>query len=322
MRLQCAICTGFGLAIAYLNSSPLVSQSRNVPAIWISPTTSSVGDLKPISRYRDNIDFVIDRKAFPQFLPIGELETVAWYKDGLGNAGHHYGTGFLISPCYVITNNHVVFSAIRPEPEKDYSLLFRVGLPPDGKAFLGNTKAIPVVWGTLGAAQRDDWAILKLTTCVGARPDIGWMEASELPASEVTGKKVGVAGYTGDHSRGVLSFGIGLAGMRDRANGMFRHSASSAPGESGAPVMINENGVLKVLGIDTLEFLGNGGGNIFDTYTERFANEFTAIAAIFKNNDIKAMIENDRRRVGHNPARLVLDPTWPEGVIAPVTRPQ
>jgi V8-like Glu-specific endopeptidase len=216
----------------------------------------------------------------------------------------------LISPCYIITNHHVVFGDdLRPVPGKDYSMKFRVGVGAAvDTAFLGNTIATPVAWGERGACNTDDWAIMKLKTCVGARADIGWMETSKKTVQQLVGVDIAVAGFAGDHQRGELSFSTGRAMAIDPANGFLKHSASAVGGQSGGAVMVKEDGVLKLAGMHTLEFFDRANNtNKFDTYTDRYSNEFISIEDIVSRPDVKMLLDEDRAAHGGvNPAAVRL----------------
>ena len=61
------------------------------------------------SRFLDNPDIVVDRSVETRLAPIGELESVATVTDGKGNLGNRRGTGFIVSPCFLMTAAHVVF---------------------------------------------------------------------------------------------------------------------------------------------------------------------------------------------------------------------
>lgn len=268
-------------------------------------SASFSGMLSLASRYRDNPQVIVNRRASYPFSPIGELESVSITRDITGTEVRSYGTGVLISPCYVITNHHVVFGDdIRPIRGKDYTMKFRIGVGVTSDvAFLGNTVATPATWGNKGAANTNDWAILRLKTCVGGRLDTGWMEVSSKSAADLIGADVAVAGYAGDRGRGEMSLSVGKAVSIDPANNFLRHSASAVAGESGAAVMIRENGMLKLVGMHTLEFTDrDSDNNVFDIYTDDHTNEFITVSYIVSREDIKAMLDEDKARYIANPA--------------------
>ena len=126
------------------------------------------------NRYTDNPDINVNRVVETQFAAIGELESTAMVENADSDGNRRYGTGFLVSPCYAITNAHVVFGdQLEPLSADKYAMIFRVGVSAF-KPFLGNTIATPVVWGkqTKNRGQ-NDWVLLRLRSCIGGRADIG-----------------------------------------------------------------------------------------------------------------------------------------------------
>ncbi len=282
------------------------SQARDAIAGFQKlPTFNGEAKLQKVSRYEDNMDYVVDRRVETQFAPIGELESVGTGRDSRGQEVRFYGSAVLISPCYVITSHHVAFQGdTEPVEGKDYSMKFRVGVSSNPEsAFLGNTVATPVKWGRLGACNANDWAIMKLKTCVGARPDIGWMEVSKSSAEQLVSKNIASAGYAGDRARGSLSFSVGKATKVNPVNGLVKHSASYAPGQSGGAVMVVEDGILKLVGLNTTEYVDHKtGSNQFGTYSDEKANEFFSISEVVNRADIKAMLDADKAQYETNPA--------------------
>lgn len=266
------------------------------------------GGLRPtfqrISRYRDNFDITVDRRQYPQFSFVGELESLTDTTDG-DHVGKVYGTGVLISPCYVLTNHHVAFGGeIRPADPAFHLFRFRIGVGAEpGTAFLGNTIAMPVMWGNRGTANVNDWAILRLRTCVGARSDTGWIEPSSKTSQDLVGLSAAVVGFAGDASRGMLNVSIGKLTGIESANGFLMYSASAVAGESGAPVMVREDGELRLVALHTVEFVDKAhGSNVFDTYSDEYANIGIPIESIMSNSDVRKLIDYDKSKWGMNPA--------------------
>lgn len=54
------------------------------------------------NQFRDNPAHVVDRANVPWTSPIGELERIST-QDGKPVEEHAVGTGFLVSPCYIMT---------------------------------------------------------------------------------------------------------------------------------------------------------------------------------------------------------------------------
>ena len=259
-----------------------------------------------VNLYEDNMGSSVDRNVETQFSAIGELEANAVTKDKNGKDVRSYGSAVMISPCYIMTNHHVAFGDDpTPLPGKDYSMKFRVGATPNA-AFIGNTEATPVKWGNLGMCGANDWAIMKLKSCVGARADIGWMEGSKMTARDLVAQSadVAVGGYAADHKRGDLSIGVGKVKGFDKPANMLKYSAPMAHGMSGGAVIVMEDGILKLAGINAV---GKHNGavkeqTVYSKYSDENANEFLSANEVLNRADIKEMLDEDKAAVGPNPA--------------------
>jgi tetratricopeptide (TPR) repeat protein len=177
----------------------------------------------------------------------------------LGADGSALGTGFLVSPCHVLTAAHVV-----SEPEgisADQVLLFFIGsgnLGPEyyeANSFAELSPARPVVWGESrqlhkgSTADRreawqkagwDDWALLKLDKCLG---DEGYGYLSLLPIStkdftrEGNTRPITSIGLPADHNNEKLTIdpACTLFGQVDSTG--WQHDCTSMPGNSGGPIL-------------------------------------------------------------------------------------
>lgn len=91
------------------------------------------------------------------------------------------GTGFLVSPCHVLTNFHVAFAADPKHPSAAVKVDFYYGQGRDD-GYAAHIRASPVDHPELGVHGwgkqdpfdlSDDWALLRLESCIGAR--LGYM---------------------------------------------------------------------------------------------------------------------------------------------------
>ncbi len=83
------------------------------------------------------------------------------------------GTGFLISPCLVMTAYHVVFGNTRRVPTGNERAIFKVASQ--------DVVAKPVAYGGYRDLKHslyleDDWAILRLDQCIGNQRSVGWLQ--------------------------------------------------------------------------------------------------------------------------------------------------
>jgi hypothetical protein len=101
-------------------------------------------------------------------------------------------TGFLVSPCYALTNFHVAFGTTGQGNTEDHQSLF---FTTDELKYTKITTQA-VVWGDFYSTESEDWILLKLDTCVGN--SIGWLEIDLRRSGELYNKEVAMAGYPGD----------------------------------------------------------------------------------------------------------------------------
>ena len=177
----------------------------------------------------------------------------------LGAQGAALGTGFLVSPCHVLTAAHVI-----AEPEgisADQVVLFFVGngeLGPEYKeahSFAALSPARPVVWGESrdfdsgSTADRraawlkagwDDWALLKLDQCLGDE-GYGYFKLQPVSTEEMTvnGGAIAItsAGLPADHDNDRITMdpACTLLGQIDSTG--WQHDCTTLPGNSGGPLI-------------------------------------------------------------------------------------
>ena len=261
------------------------------------------------NEYRDNPSIVVDRSVETQFLPIGELVSDRVVSQTIGRdanakiiSSNLVGTAFLVSPCYILSAAHVLFGQNeQPKPGVDYTMNFFVGVG-SHNGFSGSLKAVPDLTLTSYDAKTD-WTILKLPDkkCIGILPQVGYFEVSGKRLA--SGDQALALGY------GNLSNASGGALMRSSGkiisfdqNGIFQFTGSFVTGSSGGPVLILENGTVKVIGLVTSE-RDIKGVQVYPTYTTKTANNIQSAYDILNNPAVKATLDADKARFGNvNPA--------------------
>ena len=162
---------------------------------------------------------------------------------------HSYGTAFLISSCHVLTNYHVALPTDRVSTSGAGSdLTFYIGGPSGGQPYTDKTHARVVAWGNyvvndggrIHYMPINDWAVLKLDACLGAR--YGYMDLTPMPAPAVDalGLPLATAGFPGDHAHDVL---WGVHDCEIHATGfgaMWLHDCSTTEGSSGSPIFFRD----------------------------------------------------------------------------------
>lgn len=292
MRIYRMFCVAVGLGA--IMSAASFAQFENGPPARI----------QSINRFADNPPQAVDRMKALIMLPLGELETNRETgKDATGKPEYGHGTAFLVSPCYIITNFHIIYGIPKPhKPGLDYSMLFNIGPVADPNAVPWAIRTIPARVVFAGNYQENgpgDWAVLKLDKCVGGPPyNLGWFETLSLPNEKLLGAPVTVAGFAGDHKYGTLSIGSGkVTGVAE--NGLLMFSASMAHGQSGGPIFAGVKGrAPMVVGLNVRMRVYKGDKSIqFDTYSDYRANEFISIGTIVDDPKIKAALDADREGV-------------------------
>ena len=267
-----------------------MTSSRLVFAVAMLLT--SLATSAEANRFADNPEFVIDRKSEAWTGPIGELQSIRQKverRDTQTATITNAGTGFLVSPCYVLTAAHVVYGDdLTPVPGTDYRMKFRAGTGVTSP-FAGNTTATPVASGFRDEGGRNDWALLRLNNCIGKRSEIGWLETSEahLPNRQ-DNRAVADAvalGYATLKERGNLSAESGTLTYEERNSGLKIFTGSMNPGESGGPVMILENGLLNVFALNK----GSSATGL---------SMVQSIYEVVNRPNVKAMLDQDKAEWG------------------------
>lgn len=169
------------------------------------------------------------------------------------------GTGFLVSPCHIMTAAHVV--AGNGGISADQVLLFFAGTGRLGPADLGadyfgaRSPARPVVWGDYqptaegdeaarpAASRKDswnDWALLKLDRCLG---DDGFGHFDLLPIAtrdftrSIGRRAVTAAGHPADRGNRDLTMDPSCTLLGQVQEAGWQHDCTTLPGNSGGPVL-------------------------------------------------------------------------------------
>ncbi len=130
---------------------------------------------------------------------------------------------------------------------------FEIGI--DGRTAVHSARVTAyLVADTTGQKITDksetDWALLRLDRPLGsALGYLGIRALGEVPLEQVQNMIVYQAGYswdTGDH----LSGNIGCAILQFAGNNMLQHNCDTTHGDSGSPLMIEDNGLYYVVATD------------------------------------------------------------------------
>jgi lipoprotein NlpI/V8-like Glu-specific endopeptidase len=175
------------------------------------------------------------------------------------------GTGFLVSPCHVLTAYHVAAGGARVD-ETTVSTFYigdgGIGPDfPDLNRFAESAVARPVVWGRyvrladesnlLARAQSverngwEDWALLELDTCLGAAPHgYGHLELAPVTTREIMRGGANIparsVGLPGDKTAQSLWEDPTCRLIGQIYASGWQHDCITIPGNSGGPILIED----------------------------------------------------------------------------------
>ena len=236
------------------------------------------------------------------YMPIGSVITadaVPTAFDG-SKSSRTRGTGFLVSPCHVLTNYHAVFGLDPDAPTRDraYRVNFVVGDGPLQRTVSGE----PVYWGAFNRKVEHDWALVKLDTCVGSDPVIGWMELHAQPPESMLGLQVTLAGFPSDRPRDRLWLqpSCQVRSMQSGTNKVL-HDCAVVVGASGGPIIDPYQRNPAVVAIQCGEL--NSTRELVASYDPRYANTAVTVAEIFQTPGVESTLAADKAAfAGPNPA--------------------
>lgn len=195
---------------------------------------------KPIPYIPNDPRRPIDRKAKPEYNPIGTLKT---------KAGR--GTAWLGNECLVWTAKHVI-------GEKNIigqKVTFSVGRSnTPGKDFENTVEGVVVASGNQDGLRDDqpseDWALVKLKTSIGRK--VGFINTAQYSVEDaLTCTTLEVAGFPGEKNIKKLWYQTNCpVYTEDSGRDGFSIGCSATPGNSGGPLLCREtDGSLNAIGI-------------------------------------------------------------------------
>ncbi len=253
------------------------------------------------------------------YAPVGSVTTDATVpaSDDGARRIRTRGTGFLVSPCYVLTNYHAVFGLAfdGPDRDRDYSVTFAVGPDPDYQ-FRWRIQGKPVRWGAFNRRKEHDWALVKLEGCVGGQADVGWMELAGESGADLSGAKVSLAGYPADKT-GVAIWVQPSCRIEGPQPGTAKvlHDCAVHAGASGGPLIGRTEGGQVAVAIQCGEL--NAVSDPLGRYDSRHANTAVTVAEVMQDAEARRLIEEDRALFpGPNPAQAPPQPPAEPRLVA------
>jgi lipoprotein NlpI/V8-like Glu-specific endopeptidase len=175
------------------------------------------------------------------------------------------GTGFLVSPCHVLTAYHVAAGGERVDETTASTFYVGDGKTgpdfPDLNRFAESSPARPVLWGRyvrlneesnlLVRAQSverngwEDWALLELEKCFGGKPyNYGYLKLAPVSTREIMKGGANIAarsvGLPGDKSARSLWEDPTCRMIGQIYASGWQHDCITIPGNSGGPILIKD----------------------------------------------------------------------------------
>ena len=236
-----------------------------------------------------------------QFAPIGSItsenDQVVGGKNQPGLKATIHGTAFLVSPCLIMTNSHVVFgNNLNPASPEKYKMKFEAG--EKGGANYEIAEATPIKFGLRGSLTDyvNDWTLLQLDKgrdgkCMGER--IGWLNPVNTDENAIDHQLFTAAGFPSDRSKDQLTIQKDCRLIYNEANGdaILSTTCPGVTGNSGGPVLtMSETGAPQVVGMMTSS--NDPTGKIYKSLDKKNMNFAVESTAVFQ--DVHLEIAKDR----------------------------
>jgi hypothetical protein len=229
-------------------------------------------------------------------------------------------TGFMVSPCYMLTNYHAVFGKLGGIDSSNIGNFTVTVYPQDGAPILARPELKGKADDSGARINSNDWALLRLDQCIGEK--IGWMERGDIDTAAEHGFTYYIAGFPGDlagvnpRADLVMSGGCALrvpmtikfyqdsnGKIISDSSGRFKSSFTDVPiddrvrsyygeihhdcpmtsGASGAPIFyIDQNGVPRYVAINAAD--SEGRLTPYEKWTSETSNYAAGLGCTFPKN--------------------------------------
>lgn len=174
------------------------------------------------------------------------------------------GSGFLVSPCHVLTNIHVVFD--QQPAVKGKNVFFSVGQTGSAtQPFLKtNVSGLVVAHGTSDDSISSDWVVIKLSKPVGN--DVRYVPMYQMDSAQMVKHHVITAGFpadlaTRDNNLSKMYGDLDCKVIGMNGFGHISHTCQTTGGQSGSPMVIKspKDGKYYAIGMATAKHHGSSG---------------------------------------------------------------
>ncbi len=266
------------LAVAYENSSRVSDQNTTMEAGFCAPGMECYASaarsqdpmLLKVARHLQDRQIPVSHAKGTELAPIGAL-----FNRTLQDA---HSTAFLVGECHILTTahsvvgkkntQHVSYNPKFNDPKialKNVKMEFYVGQT-STTPFAEKATATVEVMGKFNPFNQnddEDWALLRLSECLGTKEKYGYFELFDAKLEQVQGKEgfFSLAGFPGDRP---MESGVWLdpkctvhgAALDGSLNHNWAMDCNTVGGMSGAPLMRKSNdGKIYVFGLTTTQIV-------------------------------------------------------------------
>ena len=236
------------------------------------------------------------------YAPIAKVNTLEQTPLDDGRMLRQRGTGFMVSPCLLVTNVHAVFGqTVSPERVAIAGPRVEASFATASNPAL-RIPGVPVAWGSRANGGVDDWALVRLGECVGAREDIGWFYLDGGPERGLAEFELQTAGWPGDLAG--LQAHVGCRIYSVTADHAALNDCANRPGASGSPLILERGGVPMVVAFQRGQ--RNQADTVLPAFSSDRANTAVTVNRLMSHPDVAALILADRAALGRpNPFGLL-----------------
>jgi hypothetical protein len=163
-----------------------------------------------------------------------------------GSVGISEANGVIISPCYAITNAHVLYGTREKiEEYSDFLVDFYFGVSRDTEKFRWRVTGSPRRSGAMTLAGGGDWALVKLANCPGKR--VGWPALDVRTPEELRGTPLRMFAILPTQNGGAVSLTTCRAVGVELWTGALTHTCFAKHGMSGAGLFTNDGKLAALL---------------------------------------------------------------------------
>jgi len=211
-----------GERVQHLLSLPVVADSRMMDIIEFGRMIHA--EMSALTR--TDLTNIADR--------LGRVENRRPITSG-GTTGLGTANGVMISPCYMLTNYHVVFGdETNPRPQGDYSVYFYIGRGP--KDFKYRLDGRPIHWGHKTGDGGQDYAIVQIPKCPGKV--LGWVAPKPVKHPDLIGRDISMAAIPATSDDGKIAISHCTALSREVVSNLLEVTCAFGHGYSGGALMI------------------------------------------------------------------------------------